>query len=99
MQRNSKRRWTALDDAFHEHGDSLDKENPQEMIDFISNVLGVDDIEVKIVNATIDEDGIEIIDEDAALEELLNDAANDNESSNEDDEDIDLSDLLDMGEE
>jgi|GEM_PF-668683 len=90
---------TALDDAFQEHGDSLDKENPQEMIDFISNVLGVEDIEVKIVNATIDDDGIEIIDEDAALEELLNDAANENESPNEDEEDIDLSDLLDMGDE
>lgn len=94
---------TALDDAFNEHGDDLDKANPQEVIDFISNVLGVEDIEVKVVNATIDEDGIEIIDEDAALEELLSDASSDNENSDEDssdnendEDDIDLSDLLDL---
>ncbi|MFT6337412.1 MAG: hypothetical protein ACI86M_001369 [Saprospiraceae bacterium] len=86
---------TALDDAFNEHGDSLNKDNPQEMIDFISSVLGVEDIEVKIVNATIDEDGIEIIDENAALEELLDDASKANDDSDEED-DIDLSDLLDM---
>ena len=89
---------TALDDAFSEHGDSLNKDNPQEMIDFISSVLGVDDIEVKIVNATIDEDGIEIIDENAALEDLLSNASDINaDSDDEDDEDdIDLSELLDM---
>lgn len=96
---------TALDDAFNEHGDALDKGNPQEMIDFISSVLGVDDIEVKIVNASIDEDGIQIIDEEAALGDLLNDAIDENIESednaeskeNQDEEDdIDLSDLLDM---
>ncbi len=90
---------TALDDAFHEHGDTLDKGNPQEMMDFISSVLGVDDIEVKIVNASIDEDGIQIIDEDAAIEDLLNDDIeenSDNGKRNEDEDDIDLSDLLDM---
>ena len=86
---------TALDDAFNEHGDSLNKDNPQEMIDFISSVLGVEDIEVKIVNATIDEDGIEIVDENAALEKLLEDASKTNEDADEED-DIDLSDLLDM---
>jgi len=99
---------TALDDAFHEHGDTLDKDNPEEMMEFISNVLGVDDIEVKIVNATIDENGIEIIDEDQTLEDLLNDAISEDISNvtidelengpDEDDEedDIDLSDLLDL---
>jgi hypothetical protein len=86
---------TALDEAFDEHGDTLNKNNPQEMIDFISSVLGVEDIEVKIVNATIGEDGIEIVDENAALEQLLEDASKANEDSKEED-DIDLSDLLDM---
>jgi hypothetical protein len=69
------------------------------MMDFISSVLGVDDIEVKIVNASIDEDGIQIIDEDAAIEDLLNDDIeenSDNGKRNEDEDDIDLSDLLDM---
>lgn len=86
---------TALDDAFNEHGDSLNKDNPQEMIDFISSVLGVEDIEVKIVNATLNEDGLEIIDENAALKKLLEDASKANEDSD-DEDDIDLSDLLDM---
>jgi len=85
----------ALDEAFSEHGDSINKDNPQEMIDFISSVLGVEDIEVKIINASIDEDGIEIVDENAALKNLLEDASKENDDSDEED-DIDLSDLLDL---
>ncbi len=93
----------ALDEAFSEHGDSLNKDNPQEMIDFISSVLGVEDIEVKIINASLDEDGIEIIDENAAIKGLLEDASNENgdiadedDETSDDDDDINLSDLLDM---
>jgi hypothetical protein len=54
------------------------------------------------VNASIDEDGIEIVDENLALEKLLEDASKTNENPDEENEDsdeeddIDLSDLLDM---
>lgn len=97
---------SALEDAFSEHGHSLNHANPDEVKDFISSVLGVDNIEIKMVGATIDENGIEIIDEDSYLKLLLSEDDDDNEEDdqdlesqkggNEDEDDLDLNELLDL---
>lgn len=78
---------SALEDAFSEHGHNLNHANPDEVKDFISSVLGVDNIEIKMVGATIDENGIEIIDEDSYLKLLLSED-NDDDDNEEDDQDL-----------
>jgi len=57
----------ALSEAFEAHADQIDPSDPEKMAEFIKGVLGVEDIEVKVINASIEEseDGtldIDIID-------------------------------------
>jgi len=67
----------ALSDAFEAHADQIDPSDPEKMAEFIKDVLGVDDVEVKVINASIEEseDGtidLEIID-DQQVEDSIKD--------------------------